>query len=74
MSDDLYGGREQSRVKHLILKNYLQRFAHIIGQKWPSITYVDCFAGPWQAKSQDLIDTSFGIAVSELRSARSSLQ
>ena len=73
MSDDLYVGREQSFVKHLILRNYLQRFAQIIGQRWPSITYVDCFAGPWQSKSDDLSDTSFGIAVSELRKARLSL-
>jgi len=73
MTDDFYEGREQSKVKHLILKQYLQRFAQIIGQNWRSITYVDCFAGPRQAKSQDLQDTSFGIAVSELRAARDSL-
>ncbi len=73
MSNELYAGREQSQVKHLILKQYLQRFAQIIGQNWTSITYVDCFAGPWQAKSQDLTDTSFGIAVAELRAARESL-
>lgn len=71
--DGLYAGREQSQVKHLILKRYLQRFAQIIGQKWNSITYVDCFAGPWQTQSEDLADSSFAIAVKELRAARESL-
>jgi len=28
-----YAGREQSLVKHYILRNYLERFAHIIGSK-----------------------------------------
>lgn len=67
---DLYSGREQTRVKHLILQKYLQRFAHIIGFKWDSITYVDCFAGPWNVRSEDLQDSSFSIALEELRNAR----
>jgi len=75
MSDDsVYHGREQSLVKHLILRRYLQRFAYIIGSKWQSITYVDCFAGPWNSRSEDLADTSFSIAIHELREARNQLQ
>ena len=65
-----YIGREQSLVKHYILQHYLERFAHIIGSKWDKITYVDCFSGPWGAKSSDLSDTSFAIALAELRKAR----
>lgn len=71
--DELYAGREQSLVKHLILKRYLKRFAQIIGQNWGSITYIDCFAGPWQTQSDDMTDSSFGIAIAELRAARESL-
>lgn len=66
----LYLGREQSLVKHLILQSYLERFAHIIGSWSDAITYVDCFSGPWNERSQELKDTSFSIALEELRKAR----
>ena len=67
---DLYAGREQTLVKHLILGKYLERFAIIIGFSWSSITYVDCFSGPWKSRSEELKDTSFSIALAELRKAR----
>src|SRR5215510_3758069 len=67
---NLYIGREQTLVKHLILRRYLERFAHIIGFTWSSITYVDCFSGPWNVRSDDLKDSSFSIALEELRKAR----
>jgi three-Cys-motif partner protein len=70
----LYLGREQSLVKHLILQSYLERFAHIIGFRWDAIAYVDCFSGPWKERSQDLKDTSFCIAIEELRKARQTHQ
>ena len=72
--ESLYQGREQSLVKHLILQRYLERFSHIIGQHWQSITYVDCFSGPWQTKSDSFADSSFGIAIQELRKARDTVQ
>ena len=65
-----YEGREQTLVKHLILSKYLERFAIIIGFNWPSITYVDCFSGPWKSRSEELTDTSFSIALAELRKSR----
>lgn len=68
--DSLYEGREQSRVKHEVLSRYLESFAHIVGFKWPSITYIDGFSGPWMSRSEDLTDTSFSIALNELRRAR----
>lgn len=67
---NLYEGREQTLVKHLILGKYLERFAHIIGFRWNSITYVDCFSGPWNVRSDDLRDSSFSIALEDLRKAR----
>lgn len=67
---EIYRDREQSLVKHHILRKYLQRFAHIVGFHWNSITYVDCFAGPWNTQSPDLRDSSFSIALEELRRAR----
>lgn len=71
--ESLYQGREQSLVKHLVLQRYLERFSLIIGQRWNSITYVDCFSGPWQTKSDLFADSSFGIAIQELRKARDTL-
>jgi hypothetical protein len=52
----------------------LERFAHIIGSFLPTITYVDCFSGPWKSKAEDLSDTSFAIALRELRKARRTLE
>jgi hypothetical protein len=53
-NDDLYIGREQTLVKHIILKHYLERFAIIVGWHWDTLTYVDCFSGPWNVQSDDL--------------------
>ena len=73
MDLSLYKGREQTFVKHFILRQYLEKFAHIIGWSWPSITYVDCFSGPWESHAPDLSDTSFAIAVDCFRKARADL-
>jgi three-Cys-motif partner protein len=67
---DLYTGREQTLVKHIILKNYLERFAIIVGSHWDTLTYVDCFSGPWKLKSEKFEDSSFAIALEQLRKAR----
>ncbi|WP_153556673.1 three-Cys-motif partner protein TcmP [Roseimaritima sediminicola] len=71
--DEWYFGREQTRVKHELLRHYLVAFAAIIGQKWKSITFVDTFSGPWQSRSKDLNDTSFAIAAQQLKAACSQL-
>jgi len=70
---ELYAGREQTLVKHVILEGYLERFAHIVGTFWDTITYVDCFSGPWNVQSDNLEDSSFGIALNQLRKAQSDL-
>lgn len=67
---DLYTGREQTFVKHFILRNYLERFAIIVGYNWTTLTYVDCFSGPWKVKSEHFEDSSFAIALDQLRKAR----
>ncbi len=72
-----YDNRGQTLVKHVILRKYLERFAHIVGSvksPWDSITYVDGFSGPWQNKSEKYEDTSFAIALGELRKARDNLK
>ncbi len=75
MSDsDLYIGREQTLIKHFILQEYLERFAIIVGSGWNTITYVDCFSGPWNVQSDDLSDSSFSIALEQLRKARETLK
>ncbi|MEI8017270.1 MAG: three-Cys-motif partner protein TcmP [Schlesneria sp.] len=68
-----YIGREQTLVKHFILQKYLERFAHIVGSAFEVITYVDCFSGPWNVQSEELRDSSFSIAIEELRKAQKTL-
>lgn len=72
-NDELCIGREQSRVKHFILQKYLERFALIVGSRWEVLTYVDCFSGPWNARSEKFADSSFAIALNQLRNAREAL-
>ena len=73
-AEELYQRREQTLVKHRILSDYLERFAHIVGSRWSSITYVDGFAGPWNVRSPDFQDSSFAIALDELRKARATYE
>lgn len=65
-----YEGREQTLVKHVILRQYLSAWAHKVANFCHTLTYVDCFSGPWNAVSDDLSDASFSIALEELRKAR----
>ena len=68
---DFYEGREQSWVKHLVLRSYLEILARIMGLSGrPSITYIDGFSGPWNVQSGSLSDSSFSIALSQLVKAR----
>ena len=68
--EQIYWGHEQPLVKHIILQRYLVRLAVIVGSWAEAVTYVDCFSGPWENKSEDYSDTSFGIAVEELLKAQ----
>jgi three-Cys-motif partner protein len=69
-----YHGREQAFVKHQLLETYLLRLFMIIGQHQRNIRYVDCFSGPWQEGSDDLQDTSIGIALKIIKKCREGLK
>ncbi|RLA52956.1 MAG: hypothetical protein DRR42_06180 [Gammaproteobacteria bacterium] len=60
---ETYKGREQAYIKHQILEAYLERLFMILGQKLPTINYVDCFAGPWSDESDELAGTSIAISL-----------
>ena len=74
---DKYKGREQSCVKHYVLRSYLQSLTYklALGIKKPEVvlTYIDGFSGPWKSSTEDLSDTSFQIAINELRKVRDDL-
>jgi three-Cys-motif partner protein len=73
-SDALYFRREQSQIKHVVLENYLERFAIIVGKWSDGILYVDGFSGPWNSVSTDFRDSSFAVALKKLRSAREAVK
>jgi three-Cys-motif partner protein len=65
-----YAGREQSYVKHVLLESYLEKLVHKIASRYDHVAYVDGFAGPWLSANERFEDTSFGIALNALRSAK----
>lgn len=69
-----YKGREQAYIKHKLLETYLYKLFMILGQHVQTISYVDCFAGPWQDNADDLSDTSIGISLQTMSKCVSSLQ
>lgn len=71
---DYYKGREQTYLKHFFLEHYLEKVVHKVGFYDPNFTYVDGFSGPWKSEDEDYQDTSFGIALNQLRIARKNLE
>ena len=69
---DPYFGREQTKAKHFILKNYLQALAFKV-LTFSDITYVDGFSGPWETRTENFINSSFMIAISVLLDAQKKL-
>ncbi len=67
--DDFYQDREQARIKHALLKDYLPNRVYKVSHKWRNIIIVDGFAGPNEVRSPGLDDSSFGSAVAALRPA-----
>jgi three-Cys-motif partner protein len=65
-----YIDREQAYVKHVLLESYLERLVHKVASRYDHVAYVDGFAGPWQSANERFEDTSFGIALNALRSAK----
>jgi three-Cys-motif partner protein len=68
----LYSGREQTRIKHFILEQYLQRLAFKVLHV-ADLTYVDAFSGPWETRSGNFEDSSFMIAIEVLKGAQREL-
>lgn len=58
-----YEGREPALVKHTFLDTYMPAQIPKVVSWAEEFTYVDLFAGPWQSRSNDYSDTSFGIAL-----------
>ncbi len=68
---DPYVGREQTKAKHFILRNYLQTLTFkLLSSAYNELTYVDGFSGPWEAQTEDYSDTSFMIALEVLKDAQ----
>ena len=68
-----YTDREQAWVKHWMLRRYLERLILKVGTRWRRFVYIDGFAGPWGARTENLSDTSFGIAIEVMRSCQAKL-
>ncbi len=68
-----YADREQAWVKHWMLRKYLERLILKVGTKWKRFVYIAGFAGPWGSKTENLSDTSFGIAIEVMRSCQGKL-
>lgn len=65
-----YAGREQAYVKHHFLREYLERLAFKIASAFDELVYVDGYSGPWKSGDENHGDTSFGIALDRLTTAR----
>jgi three-Cys-motif partner protein len=69
-----YRGREHTWLKHRVLGLYLDGWAHKLGsvarRRSVRLWYVDCFAGPWKARDDDLRDTSIVVGLDALEAAR----
>lgn len=75
---ETYEGREQAMVKHALLKSYLEKLVLIIGMsakkaRRAEICFVDCFAGPWGAPSDDLEGTSISLSLKTLAACKEKL-
>ena len=67
---DDYFGREQTYLKHFFLERYLERVGFNICSFKDAFVYVDGFSGPWKSRDENFEDTSFMIAIEELRKVR----
>jgi three-Cys-motif partner protein len=69
-----YKGREQTYLKHRVLKLYIESWALKLASMASRsgtirIWFVDCFSGPWQSASQALEDTSIHIGLEAIQEA-----
>jgi len=71
---DYYKGREQTYLKHFFLEKYLEKVAYKILSFQDDFVYVDGFSGPWKSADEKYEDTSFIIALNQLRKVREGVQ
>ena len=71
---EFYRGREQTYLKHFVLEKYLERASYNIFSFRDEFVYVDGFSGPWESADQRFEDTSFMIALRQLRTVRDGLR
>ena len=73
---DAYVGREQAFIKHNILEKYLEKLTAIlaVSQTVFEFTYVDCFAGPWQADESEMASTSIAISLQVLERCKRAIE
>ena len=71
---EFYEGREQTYLKHFFLEKYLERVAWNIFSFRDEFAYVDGFSGPWKSEDEEYEDTSFVIALKQLRKIRDDLK
>ncbi len=69
-------GREQTFFKHEVLRHYLRAWSQKLGSvsqtgRRVRLWYVDCFAGPWESRTEDRADTSVAIGMNALEEALS---
>jgi three-Cys-motif partner protein len=67
---EYYSKREQTYLKHFFLERYLERVGFNICSFLDEFVYVDGFSGPWKSTDENFEDTSFMIAIRELRKIR----
>lgn len=70
----LYVGREQTYVKHFFLERYLERVAYNIYSFQRDFVYIDGFSGLWKSAAETYKDTSFSLALDQLRAVRTGLK
>jgi three-Cys-motif partner protein len=68
-----YAGRGPALVKHWFLDRYLRDQLYKVAN-FGTFIYVDLFAGPWQSRTPDYSDTSFGIALSRMQNTKADLK
>ncbi len=68
------GGREQTFFKHQVLMHYLRAWSQKLASvgrtgRRVRLWYVDCFAGPWESRTETRADTSVAIGLRALGEA-----
>lgn len=74
---EAYFGREQALVKHYVLEKYLEKLTAILAVNRRTdfeFTYIDCFAGPWQADTTQMHSTSIAISLKVLEKCKRTIE